>query len=73
MVLDASTPAKIAAKDILIRAQRDDKDRAIGVLEKGAEFYLMQVVSGWANVLPKDLNLSPPGGGGFWIKAEDAP
>jgi hypothetical protein len=73
MVLDASTPVKTAAKDILVRAQRDDKDRAIGVLEKGAEFHPMQVVSGWINVLPRELHLSPPAGGGFWIKAEDAP
>ncbi|MCS6898951.1 MAG: hypothetical protein RMJ98_04410 [Myxococcales bacterium] len=73
MVLESPAPAKSATKDIPVRAQRDDKEKAIGVLEKGAEFFVIQVVSGWINVLPKELHISPPSGGGFWIKAEDAP
>lgn len=73
MVLDSPPPLKTASKDILVRPSREDTAKAAGVLEKGAEFYVTQVVSGWANILPKELNISPPSSGGFWVKSDDLP
>lgn len=73
MVLENPPPPKTAVKDIPIRASRDEKEKTIGVVESGAEFFVTQVVSGWASVLPKSLDLSPPEGGGFWVQAADLP
>ena len=73
MVLDSPPPMKVAPKDIPVRAQRDDKAPVVGAVLKGAEFYVMQVASGWANVLPRELNVSPASGGGFWVPEADLP
>jgi hypothetical protein len=73
MVLESPPPLKTAPKEIPVRSQRDEKSKPIGVLEKGAEVYVMQIASGWANVLPKELNFSPAGGGGFWVPLDELP
>jgi hypothetical protein len=44
---------------------------AIGRIEVGTETYVLEVVAGWANVLPKSLNLAPPSDQRFWVKAAD--
>ena len=62
-----------APKDIPIRAKRSEKDKPIGVLEAGAEVYVMETIAGWTNVLPKNLHVLPPEGGGFWIPASEVP
>ena len=50
-----------------------DKDRPIGVVEPGAEVYIMETMAGWTNVLPKALYVVPPEDGGFWIPSAEAP
>jgi hypothetical protein len=62
-----------ASKDIPIRAKRSEKARPIGVLEAGAQVYIMETAAGWTNVLPKKLHILPPEEGGFWIPASDVP
>lgn len=62
-----------ATKDIAIRARRDDKEKSIGVIETGAEFYVTETVAGWANILPKHLGMTAPADGGFWISSADVP
>jgi hypothetical protein len=47
--------------------------RPIGVLEAGAQVYIMETAAGWTNVLPKKLHILPPEEGGFWIPASDVP
>lgn len=65
-------PRLVAApRDIPIRAHRDEKERPIGVVEAGAEVYLMETMSGWINVLPKGLTVTPSDDGGFWIPASE--
>jgi len=71
--LDKPPPLLKATKDIPIRARRDDKEKAIGVIETGAEFYVVESIVGWANVLPKHLGMTPPADGGFWILSSDVP
>jgi hypothetical protein len=68
-------PPRIATaqKDIPIRAKRSENAKPIGVLEAGAQVYIMETVAGWTNVLPKTLHILPPEGGGFWIPASDVP
>jgi hypothetical protein len=68
-------PPRIAAasKDIPIRSRRDEKEKPIGVIESGAEIYIMETIAGWTNVLPKSLYVLPPDDGGFWIPAAETP
>lgn len=68
-------PPRIATapKDIAIRAKRSEKAKPIGVVEAGAQFYVMETVAGFTNVLPKNLHVLPPEDGGFWIPTSDVP
>ena len=72
MVVDGQTP-KTAPRDIPVRARADAKEKTIGVLESGSEFYVMATASGWSNILPRSLTIAPPEGGGFWIPADAVP
>ncbi len=71
--LDKPPPLLKATKDIPIRARRDEKEKTIGVIETGAEFYVTETVTGWANILPKHLGMTPPADGGFWVLSGDVP
>lgn len=73
LVLDKPPPLLKAPKDIPIRARRDEKEKAIGVIEKDAEFYVTETIVGWANILPKHLGMTSPAEGGFWILSSDVP
>jgi hypothetical protein len=66
-------PLKTATKNITIRARRDEKEKAIGVIESGAEFYVTETMVGWSNILPKHLGVTPPAGGGFYVLSSDVP
>lgn len=59
------------SKDVTVRAKRDDKEAAIGAIESGAEVWVTETVTGWSNVLPKDLGFMAPEGQGFWVKSAD--
>lgn len=65
---DAKTAT--APKDLEIRSSAGDKGKVIGTLESGAEVYVLDIVAGWASILPKALNVSPHGDGQFWVKAK---
>lgn len=73
LALDKPPPIVKASKDIPIRGRRDDKEKPIGVLEAGAEVYMMETIAGWTNLLPVSLGVTPPDEGGFWIPAAEAP
>lgn len=65
--LDGAPRLIQAPRDIPIRAKREDKDAPIGMIEAGAEVYVIETMLGWTNVLPKGLGVTPAGDGGFWI------
>ena len=71
--LDGAPRVVKATRDIVVRARREEKERPIGVIESGAEIYVLETLLGWTNVLPKNLGLSPAEDGGFWIPAADVP
>src|SRR5262249_44959297 len=73
LALDKPPRVVIAQKEIPVRAHRDDKEKPIGAVEVGAEVYLLETITGWVNVLPRNLGLTPADDGGFWIPASDAP
>lgn len=72
-ILKLSGNAKTATspKDLTLRASAGEKGKSIGVLESGAEVYVLDIVAGWASVLPKALHVSPVGDGQFWVKASE--
>ena len=68
----ATTPREVrASKDVTIRDSASTSGKAIGTIESGAEVYVLDIVAGWASVLPKALNVAPDGDGQFWAKASD--
>lgn len=73
MAFDRTPRVGKAARDVPVRARRDEKERPIGVVEAGAEVYLMETMVGWVNVLPKGLGLTPVDDLGFWVPEADAP
>jgi hypothetical protein len=54
-------PLRVAAKD----------GEPIGIIESGAETYVLDVVAGWVSVLPKALDVMPIENAQFWVKNEE--
>jgi hypothetical protein len=74
LALDKPPRLVQATHDIVLHGHRDEKERPIGAIESGAEVYVMEMMLGWVNVLPKNLGLMPPDdGGGFWIPVAELP
>lgn len=67
LALDKTPPLLKATSDVPVRARRDPKEKPIGIIEAGAEVYVMETIAGWTNVLPRSLGMTPPEDGGFWI------
>jgi hypothetical protein len=59
-----------APRELPLRATAKDGEN-IGVIEAGAEVYVVDVVAGWASVLPRALDVVPPDNGRFWVKKEE--
>jgi hypothetical protein len=58
-------------KEVPLRIEAKDDGKVVGLIEKDTETYVIDTVAGWANVLPKALNIAPYGGHQFWVKASD--
>jgi hypothetical protein len=58
-------------REVPLRANPRESDASIGVVEPGAETYVLDVVAGWASVMPKSLNVVPGPDGQFWVRASD--
>ncbi|MGC4091844.1 MAG: hypothetical protein QM756_28965 [Polyangiaceae bacterium] len=58
-------------REVPLRAAARENDAPIGVVEPGAETYVLDVVAGWASVMPKALNVVPGPEGQFWVKTSD--
>lgn len=68
----AATPKVVtAAKAVPVRSGASEKSPVIGEIETGAEVYVLDIVAGWASVLPKNLNVAPHGESSFWAKASE--
>ena len=62
-----------ATQPIPIRAKRDENAKPVGTIETGAEFYVLETVTTWTNIMPKHLGVLPPDDGGFWIPSAEVP
>jgi hypothetical protein len=73
LAIDKAPRLVQATREIAVRFRRDEKEKPIGVIEPGAEVYVMETMAGWVNVLPKSLSVMPGDDGGFWIPVGDVP
>jgi hypothetical protein len=71
LAVQGETRSVRASKALRIRTSAAETGTAIGVVEPGTEIYVLDVVAGWASVLPKALNIAPAGDGQFWVRAPD--
>ena len=60
-----------APKRTSIRLEPATNAPEIGTLEVGTEVYLIDIVAGWASVLPRSLTVMPAGEHQFWVDAND--
>ena len=58
-------------KQVSLRLAARDSDAVIGWIEPDTETYVLDIVAGWASVLPKALNVQPYGEDQFWAKASE--
>jgi len=73
MKLDNPPAVLVAEREVRIRSLPAVSGAEIGAIEKGARFYPMEVSGEWINVLPENLGVLPPDGGGFWVRREHLP
>jgi hypothetical protein len=52
-----------------VRLRADPRAPKVGAISAGTEIYVLDVVMGWASVLPKALNLAAPAGSHFYVPA----
>jgi hypothetical protein len=69
----ANTPRTVkTTKEVILRASAGDSGDVIGAIESDTEVYVLDIVAGWASVMPKSLNVAPPQSDGqFWARAKD--
>lgn len=58
-------------REIPLRIAAQDSSAVIGSIAPDTELYLVDVMAGWVNVLPRALDVMPPEGGQFWAKKTD--
>jgi hypothetical protein len=60
-----------AQKDVPLRLKPEEAAKPVGSIETGGEVYLIQTVLGWTSVLPRALNVLPPGDRSFWVPSSE--
>jgi len=56
---------------VTLRGAASDAAPTIGSIETGTEILVLDVVAGWASVVPKTLEVMPLGSAQFWARAKD--
>ncbi|HEV8548946.1 MAG TPA: hypothetical protein VGQ57_07960, partial [Polyangiaceae bacterium] len=59
------------SREVPLRANARDADAPIGSIAPDTETYVVDVMAGWASVLPRSLELMGPEGGQIWAKKSD--
>lgn len=58
-------------RTVALRAAASDAASTIGGIDPGVDVMVLDIVAGWASVLPKALNVSPAGTNQFWVRGKD--
>lgn len=69
--VEGSTKEVKVTKDVPLRLTANDAVKPIGVIEEGAEVIVVDTIADWSRVYPKGLEIIPPDGKDFWVKAKD--
>jgi hypothetical protein len=59
------------AREVPLRATARDAEATIGSIAPDTETLVVDVMAGWASVLPRSLDVMPAEGGQFWAKTAD--
>lgn len=59
------------SRELPLRLAARDSEPSIGVIEADTDVFVLDVVAGWAKVLPKSLHVLPYGDRSFWARAAD--
>jgi hypothetical protein len=57
--------------EVPIRIKAADTSPVVGRIEPNTETYVLDVMAGWASVLPKSLHVTPHADYHFWVKANE--
>jgi hypothetical protein len=60
-----------AQSELLLYGKADPKLGPIGSVAKNTELYVLDVVVGWASILPKHLDVVPVADHHFWVRASE--
>jgi hypothetical protein len=69
--VDGATKELKASKDTSIKLGPSDTAKSIGTIVGGADVIVIDTIGGWSRVYPKTLEIVPPDGRDFWVKATD--
>ena len=69
--VQGNTKALRVPSPMPLRVAASDAAAVIGSLDAGVEVLVLDVVAGWASVVPKDLGIAPAGAAQFWARAKD--
>lgn len=70
LALGGNPELRRAPQSAPLRIQASNSAKPIGEVEADAELYVIEVVSGWASVLPRTLAIMPAQDRQFWVEAK---
>ena len=73
LTLQDPPKALVATAALPIHAKPSATSGAIGAIEVGARFFAMEISGQWTNIMPENLGVLPPDGGGFWVLRSTLP
>lgn len=69
--LQGNAKTVTTASEVPLRARGSEASPLIGAIEAGTEVLVLDVVAGWASVVPKSLMVMPPANASFYARAKD--
>ncbi|HTQ07686.1 MAG TPA: hypothetical protein VMI54_27705 [Polyangiaceae bacterium] len=60
-----------STREVALRSETRELSPPIGVIGADTETYVIDVMAGWASVMPKAMDVIPPDGGAFWVKKSE--
>lgn len=69
--VQGNTKTITTGREVTLRAKAGEANPLIGSIEPGVEVLVLDVVAGWASVMPKGLSVMPAEGTQFWTRAKD--
>jgi hypothetical protein len=70
LAIAGSPPLRRASQSVPLRIAASASAPVIGEVESEAEFYVIEVVAGWASVMPRSLSVVPPPNRQFWVETK---